>query len=724
MSANARSAARRGRLILGGVAAGLIIVLGLSFLMASRALESSEADAEARAERYATSGIATGLEPDQVEADITGSAYRALLLRVQGEILADPDVKAVRIWRPNGDLIFSTVPRDDVAEVVAVDQPEIQAAARDGVTTSVVSTVADAPPADPEASTPDLFVTYLPLRFANEPEPLGAIEIAQDHGAIRDDANRIWRPVQVATLVALAAVGVLFAIAQRASMGSRARPSAQTFGPRDDRRLRDAEDRAEAAERAAREVEGRLADADRRLADAASAEPSAEVRARVEELEMKLRAEKAEREQFADEAERLRSALAEAEKAVAAVRDGNAASDREYAASIEAVARAEALTVEAERRAASAGALAAEVGDRAAVAEAKVTDLQAALRDAERRSAAALEDVRAETDRLVQDARAEAERIAQEARSEADRVAQEARTESDRTRADEIAHVVYELERSRAAASEARGELDASRLDLERVRLELDAVRDELEASRSGLVTSAAEREQVAAELERSNADRARLKGELERSSAEVQLANAGLERANAELERANADRERLGADLEAERARPAPPVQPERDTEELEVRLAQVETQRREEIAELQRIQEAYSNAQLELMDANRRVEEAEDRARALESRLVELGPAEPERAEPGQPPAGADESPPVRRSEPADVPVFGEPRPRRARPPAQIDPAAREPAPEEEAVPEDEPEAPELPEETLSLRERLARAAAARHRTTQPPE
>ncbi|MGZ8625887.1 MAG: hypothetical protein ACXWXK_04340 [Actinomycetota bacterium] len=724
MSANARSAARRGRLILGGVAAGLIIVLGLSFLMASRALESSEADAEARAERYATSGIATGLEPDQVEADITGSAYRALQLRVKGEILADPVVKAVRIWKPNGDLIFSTVPRDDVAEVVAVDQPEIQAAARDGVTTSVVATVADAPPADPEASTPDLFVTYLPLRFANEPEPLGAIEIAQDHGAIRDDANRIWRPVQVATLVALAAVGVLFAIAQRASMGSRARPSAQTFGPRDDRRLRDAEDRAEAAERAAREVEGRLADADRRLADAANAEPSAEVRARVEELEMKLRAEKAEREQFADEAERLRSALAEAEKAVAAVRDGTAASDRERAASIEAVARAEALTVEAERRAASAGALAAEVGDRAAVAEAKVTDLQAALRDAERRSAAALEDVRAETDRLVQDARAEAERIAQEARSEADRVAQEARTESDRTRADEIAHVVYELERSRAAASEARGELDASRLDLDRVRLELDAVRDELEASRSGLVTSAAEREQVAAELERSNADRARLKGELERSSAEVQLANAGLERANAELERANADRERLGAELEAERARPAPPVQPERDTEELEVRLAQVETQRREEIAELQRIQEAYSNAQLELMDANRRVEEAEDRARALESRLVELGPAEPERAEPGQPPAGADESPPVRRSEPADVPVFGEPRPRRARPPAQIDPAARAPAPEEEAVPEDEPEAPELPEETLSLRERLARAAAARHRTTQPPE
>ncbi|MGZ5292322.1 MAG: hypothetical protein ACXWEH_08390, partial [Actinomycetota bacterium] len=465
MSANARSAARRGRLILGGVAAGLIIVLGLSFLMASRALESSEADAEARAERYATSGIATGLEPDQVEADITGSAYRALQLRVKGEILADPVVKAVRIWKPNGDLIFSTVPRDDVAEVVAVDQPEIQAAARDGVTTSVVATVADAPPADPEASTPDLFVTYLPLRFANEPEPLGAIEIAQDHGAIRDDANRIWRPVQVATLVALAAVGVLFAIAQRASMGSRARPSAQTFGPRDDRRLRDAEDRAEAAERAAREVEGRLADADRRLADAANAEPSAEVRARVEELEMKLRAEKAEREQFADEAERLRSALAEAEKAVAAVRDGTAASDREYAASIEAVARAEALTVEAERRAASAGALAAEVGDRAAVAEAKVTDLQAALRDAERRSAAALEDVRAETDRLVQDARAEAERIAQEARSETDRVAQEARTESDRTRADEIAHVVSELERSRAAASEARGELDASRLD-------------------------------------------------------------------------------------------------------------------------------------------------------------------------------------------------------------------------------------------------------------------
>jgi hypothetical protein len=67
----------------------------------------------------------------------------------------------------------------------------------------------------------------------------------------------------------------------------------------------------------------------------------------------------------------------------------------------------------------------------------------------------------------------------------------------------------------------------------------------------------------------------------------------------------------------------------------------------------------------------------------------------------------------------EPSEV-TAEEPRPERpARRPPVAEPA---PEPDEPAAEEEEPEEP--PEEALSLRERLARAAAARHRTSQPPE
>jgi hypothetical protein len=150
----------------------------------------------------------------------------------------------------------------------------------------------------------------------------------------------------------------------------------------------------------------------------------------------------------------------------------------------------------------------------------------------------------------------------------------------------------------------------------------------------------------------------------------------------------------------------------------ELEERVARVEAQRREEVAELQRVQEAFANTQLELMDATRKLRVAEDRLHELEGDGA-TGRRSPESAYPSLAVEEEGSWTSISTSQARPESTFGEPRPRREA--ALTEPAAGSESPPEEPEPEEEPQ---VSEEGLSLRERLARAAAARHRTVQPPD
>jgi hypothetical protein len=813
MSSSRRDAGRSNRLLWGGIGVLLLLMLGASFLMSRRALDTAEADAELAAQRDAVA-ISSELTPEMVQDDILGPDYRELLAIVQAEVLVDEDVVWVRIWKPDGDLIFSTAAQDSVEEFVAVDDPQIEAASG-GETVSVVLESTAAPLNGLEGADEDLFVTYTPLRFPNDPEPAGVIEIAQRYASIVQEANAIWRPVQIGIVVALVAVGVLFAITQRAAARrSRWTPAKAPRVTKDERQLKDAEDRAIAAERAAREVEQRLADAERRVEELSRAEVPPEIRARLEELEVKLRAEVAEREQAAAEAKRARTALSEKEAELALLREGTATNEAEKVRSFDAAARAERQTADAEQRAAAAGNLAANAEARAAEAEAKTALVEAQLQNAEHRMAAAVAEARREAERARadEDARSAAElrtppREANDlklALAETQAALQEA--EARRASAE---GALPELDRVREEANAMRSELEVARLELQRTKLELETSRDEVETSMSEVTSSRAEiaatrmeleretteLEQMKSELERTQGELGRtaaalamasndsepLRAELERVRAEQEPMRAELERAraeqqelraeadrlrselaplHAELERTRASEEPLRSELESSRSELEPvlaelervraeqePMRVELDRARAELDGArseldrmrgeleravvdrggpeqagggesaeeltrlralatQMETQRREEIVELQRSQEALANTQVELMDSTRKLRAAEDRVRELES----AAGVQSSRGVPVYEPSQAEaEAPPARPARPARRPPAAEP--------------AAEPEPQE-AVAEEEPQAEEPPEEALSLRERLARAAAARHRTSQPPE
>ncbi len=90
----------------------LLLVLGASFLMSGRARDNAESEAELRAQRYAVSGVVVNLTPELVSRDLVGSDFRDLKTSVDAGVMSDTDVLRVRIWKPNGDLIFSTAAGD------------------------------------------------------------------------------------------------------------------------------------------------------------------------------------------------------------------------------------------------------------------------------------------------------------------------------------------------------------------------------------------------------------------------------------------------------------------------------------------------------------------------------------------------------------------------------------------------------------------------------------
>jgi hypothetical protein len=743
MSMDRRPAGRSRHVAWVAAAALLVALLGASFVMGARARRAAEADAEARAQRAVVSALSTAeLTPDIVAEDVPDRAYPGLLARMQAAILSDPSMSRVRIWRPDGDLIFSTSQTDDVDDFIAVGHAEIGSAAQ-GDVTSVVVPASDAPPAGLEGSDETLLVTYVPLRFPNEAGPSAVVEVDQVYDAIDDEANGVWQPVQIGLAVALAGLGVLFGFSRRAGRRRSRWVERAPRESRDARKLRDAENRAVAAERAVQQLEEQLAEAEGRLAELAKADVAPEVRERIERLELRLRAEEAEREQLAGEAKRLRSALSEREAELALAKEGSASTEAEKARSIEAVLRAEQQAADAERRAVAAGALAADAEAKANASDMRVVELEAALRDADRRLTAAVaaaesaaqhtrreEEARAgtelrtaqleanelrmkveELEAALRDAEArraeneratvELERVREAAAVELERVraASALELEEERERADRAS---AELEETRLALQRTKVEAEAGGEEIERMRGELGRARAELGASRDELERARAEGAEAAAtELLAARAQAASLSEELEASRAELQGATAEAARLRAELERAELDRAAIGP-VEAERvvAESAPAL------EELQARLAGVEAQRRQELESFQRAQESLANTQLELVEANRRLRAAEDRARELEGAAARPTPSPQEAAFPRYEPVPAHDLAPT--YEPGHAEVDVEP----------------VPAPVAEDLEDEDLEGEPLGEEALSLRERLARAAAARHRTAQPPE
>ncbi|HLA91942.1 MAG TPA: hypothetical protein VJO36_00190 [Actinomycetota bacterium] len=676
----------------------LLVLLVGSFLLSRGSIEESEQEAERRAEALAASVLFDQLTTDTVSGDILGPEYRELIIAVQAGILSDDRVAQVRIWKTDGDLIFSTAQRDKITEYVAQDNPQIQQAA-EGETNSLVTNTTVAARSGLEGSNEQLFETFMPLHLANELSVSGVVQIDQRYEEIRAEALSVWRPVQIAVAFLLPAAIVLLVLSIRkgdepeaVTVGAPGRADAEVVV--DDRVLRDAEERAQAAERAARDAESRMAGTEKRLREAEKAGTTPSMLSRIEELDLKLRASEAEREQYLGELQLLRTQLGERDAEVATLRKGAVAS-ADSAIAEKAIAEAERLIAASETRAASAEARAADLEAELQAATAAATT--AAATSAEGEDAKTKVDLDAAvTERDALTAKVvELETTLSGARATI--LSKDRELEARAASAQEAAAVEEQIRAAELKASDAHERL-----------LDAQARLEESEAKRASVEGRLPELEAGLAMLAELEGRATRAESALADSSAELQSADAALAELAAELEQAKA----------------AVPTADGPSAAELQARVAELEAARRSDIEELQRAQEALANTQVELTNANRKLKEADGRIRELGSEVAPA--AEPERAPVPVPDYVTRETENARRE-----PEYGPREPTAAAQPEQEAPAevssfaarlsslrqeiAAATQPPAEVPAEDQPPAEE---EGLSLRERLARAAAARHR------
>jgi phage shock protein A len=199
---------------------------------------------------------------------------------------------------------------------------------------------------------------------------------------------------------------------------------------------------------------------------------------------------------------------------------------------------------------------------------------------------------------------------------------------------------------------------------------------------------------------------------ELERTKADLARSRSDFERLRGELDEMADEVQQMTAEAPAPGVAQAAEESAQR-VEALERQVADLESLRRSEVGELQRAQESLASTQVELADAQRKLHAAEDRIRDLQHEAAEAR-------------AAAERAPEV-----VPAPTYGAPRedlaPAAAGDTSQVSSfAARISSLRQEIAahveersgvrPEDlEPDAGEL----VPLRERLARAAAARQRS-----
>jgi hypothetical protein len=294
-------------LILLVVLAGALVAM--SIVQRDRALQQQYEDAQERAELYAGTIFRSALDPLDVVSPLEGSRRDALFAEVQAFVLTDPTVARVRLWDPEGTLLFSSDRAEDAGSTS--EDPAIISASSGSVESRLAVEPLSPPPAvgGDRRDTP-LFQTFAPLRVRGSADVRGAVEVEQFAAALEERADDPWWIVQAGASGATVLLALLALISvargmRRPAAPVRSRAKADPPARRkrhgagwDDadaselrERLERATARAKEAEEAAQSFASSLQQVSNRL-EAVERQPSDE---RVEELKEALRRSEAER---------------------------------------------------------------------------------------------------------------------------------------------------------------------------------------------------------------------------------------------------------------------------------------------------------------------------------------------------------------------------------------------------------------------------------------------
>lgn len=232
--------------------------------------------AQERAIRYTDNALIGQLDADRVSRPIQRSGFDELLREVKRDLFTDGRVLRLRIWRPDGLLVFTT---DDPSQIgTLTSDDEGLASAVGGRVVSRVRSESFAPDAVTTPTRTDLLATYVPMRADEKARVYGVVEVDGDYGLLRTTSSKPWFQLEVAfgiLAILTAAMTILSFI------WSRRPEEVGGFGPsrRDARAAARDEKKVARAEAEVAELRERIAELERRPAPEVVSAP-----AEVEEL--------------------------------------------------------------------------------------------------------------------------------------------------------------------------------------------------------------------------------------------------------------------------------------------------------------------------------------------------------------------------------------------------------------------------------------------------------
>jgi len=254
--------------------------------------------AQERAVRYTDNALVGRVDADRVSRSFEGSGYDSLLADVRRELFTDQRILRVRIWRPDGLLVFTTDDPEEIGKLTSTD--EGLRAGLKGEISSVVTSETFAPDLSSTPERTELLASYVPMRASDKDHVYAVVEIDNDYGLLLEGTSRPWSQMQAAFGI----VAILCLVMAVLSFIWSRRPQEVTgFGPsrrdvraagRDDRKVAEAKAEAGAAKVEAASLRERVKELERppERSTALEAEPAElkRVTARATQLEEQSRA--------------------------------------------------------------------------------------------------------------------------------------------------------------------------------------------------------------------------------------------------------------------------------------------------------------------------------------------------------------------------------------------------------------------------------------------------
>jgi putative nucleotidyltransferase with HDIG domain len=141
-----------------------------------------------------------GVLASQLERDGRITVNRNLPAQTLRELTNRPDILSVKVWRPDGVLAYTNLDSSRIGKRFATTDDELEKALDGESTATFANLDTDEASAESALGVKHVLETYVPIRVAGSPKPIGAYEIYADAGKVVSSISQRRKVMWAATV--------------------------------------------------------------------------------------------------------------------------------------------------------------------------------------------------------------------------------------------------------------------------------------------------------------------------------------------------------------------------------------------------------------------------------------------------------------------------------------------------------------------------------------------